>query len=231
MRNLARLQPPLVSEGAVCMDWSLDYVHQFKNCQQPFNFKYSKIETVFDISSRVIKGDWSTGLIHVPEALFDLVLATEVFEHVPVFWEAARALQRIVKPRGVLIYSVPFMYMYHPVPGDYWRQTLQGALFLLETHGFRACLMSSSGSRAAYSNMLGFGTADFKNSEEIMYRPQNRTAEVFFQATDYYLVLVRSVSGIPLGRQCSAVVPQLDSLDPRNEIPREWLRLKRFISD
>jgi hypothetical protein len=89
-----------------------------------------------------------------------------VFEHVPQFWRAIRVLLRITKPKGqahefalnlacpshlhsdlgaeiiltprpgYIVWATPFYYRYHPIPGDFWRFTYQGNIYLLESNDF-----------------------------------------------------------------------------------------------
>ncbi len=55
--------------------------------------------------------------------VYDLVLCTEVLEHVHGWSVAWRNLARALKPGGTLIVSCPFFYPLHEVPHDHWRPT------------------------------------------------------------------------------------------------------------
>src|SRR5262249_49687524 len=77
----------------------------------------------------------ATGL---PDADFDLVLCTQVLEHVPRPVEAVREVRRILRPNGRFLFSVPHVWFFHPHPADYWRFTQQGVLELCSQGGFRA---------------------------------------------------------------------------------------------
>ena len=67
----------------------------------------------------------------------DLVLCTEVIEHVTdpvrVLFEA----HRVLRPGGSLILSAPFTWHVHDEPHDYWRFTEFGLRVLCERAGFR----------------------------------------------------------------------------------------------
>jgi SAM-dependent methyltransferase len=66
----------------------------------------------------------------------DLVLCTEVLEHVP---NPAKFLERAygaLRPGGCLVGTVPFAARWHFVPHDYWRFTPSGLKQLLEDAGF-----------------------------------------------------------------------------------------------
>jgi SAM-dependent methyltransferase len=54
---------------------------------------------------------------------FDLVLCTEVLEHVPDWTTAFVNLSKLLRPGGICIITTPFFYMPHEEPYDYWRAT------------------------------------------------------------------------------------------------------------
>jgi SAM-dependent methyltransferase len=54
---------------------------------------------------------------------FDLVLCTEVLEHVSDWHSAFRNLASLLLPGGTLIITCPFFYPLHEQPIDYWRPT------------------------------------------------------------------------------------------------------------
>ena len=75
----------------------------------------------------------------------DVVLCTEVLEHVldpaAALGEAFAAL----KPGGRLLLTVPFAARWHFVPYDYWRYTPSSLKHLLETAGFRKVVVHARG--------------------------------------------------------------------------------------
>lgn len=81
-----------------------------------------------------VQGD--AGELPFRSASADLVLCTEVIEHVTdpvrVLFEAHRVLQ----PGGSLILSAPFTWHLHDEPHDYWRFTEFGLRILIERAGF-----------------------------------------------------------------------------------------------
>lgn len=76
----------------------------------------------------------------LPEKLFaaggfDLLILTEVLEHVPD-WEASfQNLSVLLKPGGHCIITTPFFYMLHEEPYDFWRATDHALTHYANTYG------------------------------------------------------------------------------------------------
>lgn len=71
---------------------------------------------------------------------FDVVLATEVLEHVEHPLATCREMFRVLRPGGVALVTVPFVYPLHEAPYDYQRfthlglaQALRGVGFMVES--------------------------------------------------------------------------------------------------
>lgn len=67
---------------------------------------------------------------------FDTVFCSQVLEHVPEPWLALAEFQRVLKPGGRLILTVPHISWLHNEPHDYYRYTKHGLEFLLKQSGF-----------------------------------------------------------------------------------------------
>ncbi len=72
----------------------------------------------------------------VSDRVVDLVLATEVLEHVLEPTRFLSEARRCLRPRGTLILTVPFSARWHYIPHDYWRFTPSSLRVLLEEAGF-----------------------------------------------------------------------------------------------
>ncbi len=99
---------------------------------------------------------WDGHAMPLAESSVDCALATEVFEHCQNPDEVMRETIRVLKPNGVLFFTVPFLWPLHDVPQDEYRYTP----FALERHlrdsGFREIeLKPLGGWDASLAQMLG----------------------------------------------------------------------------
>jgi SAM-dependent methyltransferase len=62
----------------------------------------------------------------VCESSVDVVLCTQVLEHVEDPVRVASEIRRILKPDGVALVATHGVWVYHPSPEDYWRWTQAG---------------------------------------------------------------------------------------------------------
>jgi hypothetical protein len=104
--------------------------------EQPHLFPNAKITTM-DIDPKWkpdIVGDITNPLSHV-WGQFDLVIMTQVIEHIPNFWDAPRGIALCLKMDGhAIIDCPPFNYPYHAEPPsfkDYWRISKDGMEYLM----------------------------------------------------------------------------------------------------
>lgn len=75
--------------------------------------------------------------IPVEENRYDLVLLTQVLEHLPDPIAVLRELNRVLKPGCKLWLTQPFYYEEHEQPYDFYRYTQFGLKHLLAESGFR----------------------------------------------------------------------------------------------
>jgi SAM-dependent methyltransferase len=67
----------------------------------------------------------------VVDGSIDVVLCTQVLEHIPEPVPVVEEIFRVLRPGGTLILSVPAIFPQHGSPGDYWRYMPQGLAWLL----------------------------------------------------------------------------------------------------
>lgn len=70
-------------------------------------------------------------------ASFDTVLLLEVLEHVADAEQVLAEISRVLKPGGVLLTSMPFLYPLHDAPHDYRRYTAPGLTHALRQAGLQ----------------------------------------------------------------------------------------------
>ena len=75
--------------------------------------------------------------IPLKDSCVDVVLATELMEHLPSPQTFLMEINRVLCENGALILSVPFMEPIHEEPRDFYRFTPYSLQLLLGQHGFR----------------------------------------------------------------------------------------------
>jgi SAM-dependent methyltransferase len=80
-----------------------------------------------------------------PDAHFDGVFSSEVFEHVFNLPDILKEVNRVLKSGGKMLISCPFVISEHEVPNDYARYTVFALRHLLEQNGFRVLEIKKSG--------------------------------------------------------------------------------------
>jgi SAM-dependent methyltransferase len=88
---------------------------------------------------------------------FDIVLCTQVLEHVDDPGVAVRELHRVTAPGGRVLASTHGVMLYHPNPQDYWRWTHTGLEKLFRDNGDwdRVDVEPGAGTTAALALLFG----------------------------------------------------------------------------
>ena len=72
----------------------------------------------------------------VEDSFFDCAICTAVLEHLEEPERALRECYRVLKPGGVAIYSVPFIWHLHEEPRDFYRFSKYGLKYIFNKVGF-----------------------------------------------------------------------------------------------
>jgi SAM-dependent methyltransferase len=80
--------------------------------------------------------DIATSSIKVGSERFDIIVSTQVLEHVVSPQDYLREANRVAKQGGLLIISTHGFFPYHPDPNDYWRWTKSGLHKVLNDNGW-----------------------------------------------------------------------------------------------
>jgi len=84
----------------------------------------------------------------------DVVLATQMLEHVEDPGATIREWRRVLRPGGLIFASTHGVFLYHPDPADYWRWTHAGLRKLFEDAGLRILSLEACGGNASALGML-----------------------------------------------------------------------------
>jgi SAM-dependent methyltransferase len=76
---------------------------------------------------------------------YDSAICIEVLEHLPEPMLAIASIQRILKPGGVVVISVPHLSRLHDLPHDYYRFTEYGLRYLLGQGGLEVVKLQPKG--------------------------------------------------------------------------------------
>lgn len=108
--------------------------HRLANCAislfpEP-RYRYHDLNiTTSDIPNTIV-ADITGCRDEIPDESFDLVLSSDVFEHIDRPWLAAAEIARILRPGGIAITHTLFSWRNHPCPIDYWRYSAECLEFL-----------------------------------------------------------------------------------------------------
>jgi len=93
----------------------------------------------------------------VPDDTYDIVVSSNVLEHVPMPWRWMRELARICKPAGRVITVAPLNWGYHAEPVDCWRAYPDGMKAVYEDAGLRVetALLASTDTWRTRANIEG----------------------------------------------------------------------------
>jgi SAM-dependent methyltransferase len=79
-----------------------------------------------------------------PDESFDAIVCFEVLEHVFNINEILTELNRVLKPNGKLLFSIPFAWDEHEIPYDFARYTSYGIRHILEKNNFEVIALEKT---------------------------------------------------------------------------------------
>ncbi|NJP07110.1 MAG: class I SAM-dependent methyltransferase [Chloroflexaceae bacterium] len=128
--------------------------------------------TAYDILDVIDRGEATivADIQHCPEVAsntYDVIVCTQVLEHIANPFKAIAELQRILKPGGTLLLTVPAAYPYHAIPQDYWRYT-RDSLHLLLDPGFEQVTVHSYGNQLVVVAAYWYWMADHLPRQALM---------------------------------------------------------------
>jgi SAM-dependent methyltransferase len=118
-----------------------------------------------DAENSRIKIDPVTGSVHLESKTVDIVLSTQVLEHVIDPKAYLLEAKRVCRRDGVLLLSTHGIWKYHAVPDDFWRWTAPGLRKLLNEAGWEISEMVG---------VLGFSASALLLLQDALYIKWNR---------------------------------------------------------
>lgn len=110
------------------------------------------------IYDKKIKPDYTWDGTRMPfeNNTFESAIGTEVLEHCPNPEIILKEIYRVLKPGGVFLFTVPFLWNLHEVPHDEYRYTPFSLERHLKNSGFRDVTIKATGGwHASMAQMLG----------------------------------------------------------------------------
>lgn len=100
--------------------------------------------------------------IPVADSSFDSAICTAVLEHLEEPEQALRECYRVLKPGGVAVYTVPFIWHLHEEPRDFYRFSKYGLEYLFKKVGFEIVeLKALSGFWVTFGQLLVYNIYRF----------------------------------------------------------------------
>lgn len=140
IRNgLYKIIKPFASQiGGEVLDFgcgSKPYENLFVNCREYIGCDIE--ESAHDHSDSKIDYFFDGEKLPFEDGRFDAVVSFEVFEHVFNLSDLLNEINRVTKPSGYLLVSIPFVWAEHETPYDFARYTSFGITDILEKHGYQ----------------------------------------------------------------------------------------------
>lgn len=113
------------------------YADLFEGCQH-IGVNPSTVDATPDIVGDALQ-------LPLRDSIADIVLCTQVLEHVERPWELISECCRVLKPGGFLVLSAPFYWPLHEEPWDFFRYTHHGLRSLVITERLEVITLMADG--------------------------------------------------------------------------------------
>jgi len=120
--------------------------------------KYVGMDIDYGLNYSDVKPDilWDGLVMPFDDNHFDIVISTEVLEHIADPYQYLNEVKRVLKPGGSFFFTVPFLMSLHEVPHDYYRYTPYALDRIFNKVEFDTIKIKPMGGyHAAVAHMLG----------------------------------------------------------------------------
>jgi SAM-dependent methyltransferase len=121
-----------IYKNAVFLDIGCGDMRYMKHCTKQ---GWCSIFSDYEIRNRNISIQLDSHKLPFRDSSFDIILMSEVLEHLHHPSDCLKEISRILKPEGTLLITVPFMWGLHEVPNDYFRYTEFGLKIIMTDVG------------------------------------------------------------------------------------------------
>eukprot|EP00386_Alphamonas_edax_P000148 GDKI01000391.1.p1 GENE.GDKI01000391.1~~GDKI01000391.1.p1 ORF type:complete len:418 (-),score=59.45 GDKI01000391.1:19-1272(-) len=148
---------PMIKNNSTCLEWDRDYMHKFfpHTCASKDSFSYSggvEVPPGRDEHGMLWYGDVHdmNGTAHIPNDRFDLIISTQVIEHLRDPFVAMQQMTNVLKPGGILAFTGPHISPLHGLAGpfDFYRFTLEGIRYMIDRAGLELVKIHTYGNVA-----------------------------------------------------------------------------------
>jgi len=134
---------PALRPGSVVLDLGGNKIRK----RGQFDLEKYNLCVVYSNLSTVKSPDVQADAAYIPFAdnSFDVVICSELLEHVPNPPEVLSEVYRVLRPGGLLLICVPFLYQIHGDPYDFGRYTDYYWSFILKKIGYKDVFIEKQG--------------------------------------------------------------------------------------
>jgi hypothetical protein len=136
--------------GARCLEWGdparpgygFNYLNMLPQCTDKVDIQFDPVfrgERGVGVVGNVVYSDIDrlpAVLVNGGDYRLNMIVGTQVFEHIANPHYAAQMLFNSLLPGGALVFTAPQQAQFHLVPHDYFRYTKEGAVHTLQQAGF-----------------------------------------------------------------------------------------------
>lgn len=213
--DLIRIAQEVTGQGAIVLDagageaqyrrfFSHAYYIALDFCRGDPSWDYSDLDVIGNLLC-----------IPLADNVCDVIICTQVLEHVPEPKLVLKELNRVARPGGHLFVSVPLWWFQHQKPYDYYRYTSFGLRYLFEQAGFKVDFIRPIGGYFWFLSVVlqGLHAHLFPIRgplwwQWIMYLPRRLTQLVFWTIVPlvlFYLDRIDQSQDFTLGYICHCV--------------------------